>query len=138
MWHIGNGTTFCPTLEDVFMLNLYSVDILGSFEWPLFPLRWRSGIYFVKLPDVLDLQSQVTFYHFLCLSIGKVMGEEGNCCICSAVLFTVEVYHHHHHLPKTVVCFAYIWPRILQQNSVLHTNSARKRHSVFYFLVFGW
>jgi hypothetical protein len=35
--------------------------MLGSFEWPLLPLRWQRGVYFVKLPDVLDFQSQVTY-----------------------------------------------------------------------------
>ena len=73
-----------------------------------FPLD-DGGVYryVVKLSDISDFQGQVfMFRNFLCISIGKVMGE-GNCYICVAVLFTVEVYYyyHHHHPLRTLVCF---------------------------------
>ena len=36
--HVHNSSDFSPTLK-MFLVNLYSADILGSFCLPLFPQR---------------------------------------------------------------------------------------------------
>ena len=73
---------FAPLLRR-FRLNLYSLNILGSFgdhSFSLYDLEIYSPI--VKLPDIFDFQDQIfIFRNFLCLSAGKNMGP-GNCYVC--------------------------------------------------------
>ena len=103
IWLVRRSTAFFLTSK-MFWLKIYYLDILGSFWWPLLPLRWlRVYRYVVKLQNILDFQDQVfIFCDFLCLSFGKDMGQGAcwiyyKCCFILSIdehcIRSVEIYH---------------------------------------------